>query len=40
LFGAIGAYYADFSQVADDEVIALLGRLPVAKSIRAKRPAA
>lgn len=25
-FGAIGAYYADFSQVSDDEVIALLDR--------------
>ena len=25
-FGAIGAYYADFSQVADEEVIALLAR--------------
>jgi predicted phosphoribosyltransferase len=39
-FGAIGAYYADFSQVADDEVIALLERFSVAKSTRAKRPAA
>ena len=39
-FGAIGAYYADFSQIADDEVIKLLKRLPVAKSIRAKQPAA
>jgi predicted phosphoribosyltransferase len=25
-FGAIGAYYADFRQVSDDEVIALLDR--------------
>ena len=24
LFGAIGVYYADFSQIADDEVIELL----------------
>jgi predicted phosphoribosyltransferase len=24
LFGSIGAYYADFRQVGDDEVIALL----------------
>jgi predicted phosphoribosyltransferase len=28
-FGAIGAYYADFSQVADEEVIELLRRFPV-----------
>jgi predicted phosphoribosyltransferase len=39
-FGAIGAYYADFSQIADDDVIALLKRFPMAKSMRAKRPAA
>ena len=39
-FGAIGAYYADFSQIADAEVIKLLKRFPVAKSIRAKQPAA
>lgn len=29
LFGAIGLYYGDFSQVADDDVIALLARHPV-----------
>lgn len=28
-FGAIGFYYADFRQVSDDEVIALLRRFPV-----------
>jgi putative phosphoribosyl transferase len=28
LFGAIGMYYADFDQVADDEVIKLLERFP------------
>jgi putative phosphoribosyl transferase len=27
-FGAIGAYYADFSQVTDEEVIAILRRFP------------
>ena len=30
-FGAIGAYYADFSQIADDEVIELLKQFPVGK---------
>lgn len=29
-FGAIGFYYADFRQVSDEEVIALLARFPVA----------
>ena len=28
-FGAIGAYYLEFRQVSDDEVIRLLGRFPV-----------
>jgi putative phosphoribosyl transferase len=36
LFGAIGMYYADFTQVTDDEVIKLLKRFPV----RAQQPAA
>jgi putative phosphoribosyl transferase len=39
-FGAIGAYYADFSQVADDEVIELLKRFPVQKPKNAAQPAA
>jgi putative phosphoribosyl transferase len=39
-FGAIGAYYANFDQVADDDVIALLKRFPVTKSEVAKLPAA
>ena len=30
-FGAIGVYYADFNQVADEEVIELLRRFPVQK---------
>jgi len=34
-FGAIGAYYADFSQVADEEVIELLRRFPVQKPANA-----
>jgi putative phosphoribosyl transferase len=39
-FGAIGFYYADFHQVADEEVIELLRRFPVQKPIDAKQPAA
>ena len=39
-FGAIGAYYADFNQVADEEVIELLRRFPVQKPMEAKQPAA
>ena len=30
-FGAIGYYYADFSQVSDQEVIGILARFPVPK---------
>ncbi len=33
-FGAIGAYYADFNQVSDDEVIEVLKRFPVRKSAK------
>ncbi len=39
-FGAIGAYYADFSQVADDEVIELLRRFPVPKPANSAHHAA
>ena len=39
-FGAIGAYYADFNQVADDEVIELLRRFPVQKPANAAQPVA
>ncbi len=38
-FGAIGAYYADFSQVTDEEVIAILRRFPVRKPERDRPPA-
>lgn len=31
-FGAIGAYYADFSEVGDEEVIAILRRFPTSRS--------
>jgi putative phosphoribosyl transferase len=31
IFGAIGIYYRDFSQVADEEVIETLKRFPVSK---------
>ncbi|MDA9469179.1 phosphoribosyltransferase [Bradyrhizobium sp. CCBAU 53415] len=31
-FGAIGYYYRDFSQVSDDEVIAILKRFPAGKT--------
>jgi putative phosphoribosyl transferase len=31
-FGAIGAYYADFSEVSDEEVIAILRRFPARRS--------
>lgn len=37
-FGAIGAYYADFSQVSDQEVINILKRFPAQKSKDATRP--
>ena len=39
-FGAIGAYYADFSQVADEEVIELLRRFPARKLADARQTAA
>ena len=39
-FGAIGAYYADFSQVSDEEVIELLRRFPVRKPADARQTAA
>jgi putative phosphoribosyl transferase len=38
-FGAIGAYYADFSQVSDEEVIDILKRLPVQRRQDAKQAA-
>ena len=40
LFGAIGLYYADFSQVSDEEVNDTLKRLPVQRLKDAKQPAA
>jgi predicted phosphoribosyltransferase len=33
-FSAIGAYYADFGQVADEEVIAILRRFPAGEPAR------
>ena len=39
-FGAIGLYYADFSQVSDEEVNDTLKRLPVQRLKDAKQPAA
>jgi len=39
-FGAIGVYYADFSQVPDEEVIEILKRFPVQPPAQAKQPAA
>lgn len=36
MFGAIGLYYSDFSQVSDREVIALLQRFPAARSDRVR----
>jgi predicted phosphoribosyltransferase len=39
-FGAIGFYYADFNQVADEEVIELLRRFSAQKPMDAKQPAA
>jgi len=39
-FGAIGLYYADFSQVSDEEVIEILKRFPVQRPAQAKQPAA
>jgi predicted phosphoribosyltransferase len=39
-FGAIGSYYRNFNQIADDEVIEMLKRFPVSKLERAPQPAA
>ena len=39
LFGAIGLYYADFSQVSDEQVIDILKRFPVQRLKDAKQPA-
>ncbi len=39
-FGAIGVYYADFSQVPDEEVIEILKQFPVQRPAPAKQPAA
>jgi putative phosphoribosyl transferase len=38
-FGAIGLYYANFDQVADEEVIETLGRFPMTKFEQARQPA-
>ena len=38
-FGAIGVYYANFSQVSDEEVIEILRRFPALKRKDAKQPA-
>ena len=40
IFGAIGVYYKDFSQVADEEVIETLKRFPVSKLEQVPQPAA
>ena len=39
-FGAIGAYYANFRQVSDEEVIEILKQFPVPKRKDAKETAA
>lgn len=39
-FGAIGAYYMDFTQISDQEVIQILRRFPVPKLAHATPPAA
>jgi putative phosphoribosyl transferase len=39
-FGAIGAYYADFHQVTDEEVIEILRRFPAPKPAETEPPAA
>jgi putative phosphoribosyl transferase len=39
-FGAIGAFYGDFRQVSDEEVIATLARFPAPAPADAKPPAA
>ncbi len=38
-FMAIGAYYVDFNQVSDDEVIACLKQFPPCRLVEAKQPA-
>jgi predicted phosphoribosyltransferase len=38
-FGAIGLYYRDFRQVADEEVIEILGRFPL-QALDTRQPAA
>lgn len=38
VFGAIGMFYCDFGQVADEEVIAILDRVPAAPMPRAEQP--
>ena len=40
LFGAIGLYYADFSQVSDETVIDILKRFPAQSLENARQPAA
>jgi putative phosphoribosyl transferase len=40
LFGAIGRFYTDFSQVTDAEVIATLARFPPGAPAPVKKPAA
>ena len=39
-FGTIGAYYANFSQVSDGEVIEILKRFPLPTLTRTEQPAA
>jgi putative phosphoribosyl transferase len=39
-FSAIGAYYTNFRQVSDEEVIEMLGRFPARKPKEARQPAA
>ena len=39
-FGAIGAYYRDFRQVSDEEVIEMLKRFPVQRRTGAQQPTA
>jgi putative phosphoribosyl transferase len=39
-FGAIGFYYADFRQIADEEVIEILKRFPTKPAAPAQQPAA
>jgi len=39
MFGAIGFYYRDFRQIADEEVIEILGRFPPPKRLQPQLPA-